>query len=740
MGKTIRWVFSLILMTGFSFRAFGYPWPLSSMNEQHRVSATFDECRGDRDHFHDGTDLPLGMGGNVYAVASGQVLWYDTAEPNGGIRVGRYAYVHVIPNPSLGIGVQVSQGDLIGVTNSQNHIHFKDGGGASGYPILNALREGALTPFEDPYDPNPSIIRFFVDGTNQEFVNDVVAGHVDIVAQASDITDLQSPVDMNNGVYRLGYEVFEVDSSTSVWGPIYPYQFDNWYSSSYITNVYAPGSNTSTYIYYVSNFVTYNSYWDASQYPPGNYVVAVYTEDIKGNADTTYKAVTVSEQDVLPPAQPVLKKIVGGTDNNFAIYWYPNSEPDLAGYRLYYSYDDQSWALRNDEGTLTDTTSEVSFSGFPNDTDIYFRLTAVDNAPIPNESLPSDAYGMRMRNMPDKLLIVDGFDRYGGSGSWELPYHSFGLSYGLGVDAGAFSFDTGANEAVTDGSLALSPYRAVIWFLGDDSTDDLVFDAAEKAAIQAYLENGGYMLVIGSEVGYDLGRAASTHYDPNFYHDYLKAQYVADRPGDESFIHVVEGLSGGIFDGLVFDFGDFYNGPYEEDWPDAISAYGGSMENLTYSGTNYRAGVQYEGTFGEGVEEGKLVYLGFAAVTVYPQQSLNTLIGRVLGFFGLGTGVEETRIVQPPSRFALAQNYPNPFNPGTTISYTLPRAGWVNLKIYNLLGEEVLSLVQQPQPAGEYRVFWNGRNKNGQPVGSGVYIYRLESNGVRLSHKCILVK
>lgn len=81
--------------------------------------------------------------------------------------------------------------------------------------------------------------------------------------------------------------------------------------------------------------------------------------------------------------------------------------------------------------------------------------------------------------------------------------------------------------------------------------------------------------------------------------------------------------------------------------------------------------------------------------------------------------------------FELMQNYPNPFNPSTVISYSVPEASVVTLKIYNLLGEEVKALVNSEQQPGVYNVRWNGVNNSGTAVSSGIYFYKIEISGVK---------
>ncbi|MFQ6116112.1 MAG: FlgD immunoglobulin-like domain containing protein, partial [bacterium] len=93
-----------------------------------------------------------------------------------------------------------------------------------------------------------------------------------------------------------------------------------------------------------------------------------------------------------------------------------------------------------------------------------------------------------------------------------------------------------------------------------------------------------------------------------------------------------------------------------------------------------------------------------------------------------------------PESLALFQNYPNPFNPETTIQYQLPEDTWVTLKIYNLLGEEVRTLVDKQQPAGSHTAVWNGRDNHGRTVGTGLYLYRLQAGDKIISNKMLFLQ
>ena len=95
---------------------------------------------------------------------------------------------------------------------------------------------------------------------------------------------------------------------------------------------------------------------------------------------------------------------------------------------------------------------------------------------------------------------------------------------------------------------------------------------------------------------------------------------------------------------------------------------------------------------------------------------------------------------QIPSEFALGQNYPNPFNPITRLDYLLPRRSDVSIRVYNMLGQEIITLLRQEQPYGKYSVSWNGLDKSGKQVASGVYFTELRAGSIRKTRKMLLLK
>lgn len=99
-----------------------------------------------------------------------------------------------------------------------------------------------------------------------------------------------------------------------------------------------------------------------------------------------------------------------------------------------------------------------------------------------------------------------------------------------------------------------------------------------------------------------------------------------------------------------------------------------------------------------------------------------------------------TGVDVPEASFALLGNHPNPFNPSTTIVFRLDAPGHVDVRITDLTGRVVATLTQGDLPAGRHEAVWYGRDDEGRPVSSGVYLYELESRGTRQTRRMILIK
>jgi hypothetical protein len=93
-----------------------------------------------------------------------------------------------------------------------------------------------------------------------------------------------------------------------------------------------------------------------------------------------------------------------------------------------------------------------------------------------------------------------------------------------------------------------------------------------------------------------------------------------------------------------------------------------------------------------------------------------------------------------PYKFQLSQNYPNPFNPVTTIKYSVPKRSHVKIDVYNILGRRVQALVDGDESAGSYSITWDGTTVSGQPVATGAYLYRFQTEEHVETKKMLLIK
>jgi hypothetical protein len=106
---------------------------------------------------------------------------------------------------------------------------------------------------------------------------------------------------------------------------------------------------------------------------------------------------------------------------------------------------------------------------------------------------------------------------------------------------------------------------------------------------------------------------------------------------------------------------------------------------------------------------------------------------------GTPTGIGDSG-VSPSVPAHLFQNFPNPFNPQTQIAFDLPSAGRAEIRIYDVLGRLIRTLVDEKRPAGHQILRWDGRDDGGREVASGAYFYRLVAPGVDESRKMVIVR
>ncbi|MCK4656520.1 MAG: T9SS type A sorting domain-containing protein, partial [candidate division Zixibacteria bacterium] len=137
---------------------------------------------------------------------------------------------------------------------------------------------------------------------------------------------------------------------------------------------------------------------------------------------------------------------------------------------------------------------------------------------------------------------------------------------------------------------------------------------------------------------------------------------------------------------------------------------------------------------------------GYVAVPVRYDSANEELKGDIseLGTYLLGKldgyNTDFTEDPQLPSTYLLHQNSPNPFNPSTSIAFELPDADHVKLAVYNILGQKVITLVDEYLGQGSHSVRWDGGDSRGNSVSSGIYFYRLQTDEFIDTKRMVLLK
>ena len=309
---------------------------------------------------------------------------------------------------------------------------------------------------------------------------------------------------------------------------------------------------------------------------------------------------------------------------------------------------------------------------------------------------------------PSILLIADDMG-WGNESHWETALAENGYAQMTWVteDRGRPNYEM------------LSSYWAVLWTTANGNS--FAFTGQDETAVMDYLDGGGNLYL--ASMNFLSSRLTST----TFIQDYLNITSWTDDVGD-LYAYGVPGdvISGDMTLHLV------YGVPPTS--ADAFSVTGLSEVNFTGTPGNVGLKVSDAGY--------KIVFhtFPFESVSFFEGDAPNnraTLLGRVLDWFGEGTGVDDGTV----HRLAIDHVFPNPFNPVTKIAFTVPdSAGRVTLTIHNVNGQVVRSLVDAEYPAGPAVAVWDGMDDAGKGLATGIYFARLSAGGADAFTKMTLLK
>jgi hypothetical protein len=281
----------------------------------------------------------------------------------------------------------------------------------------------------------------------------------------------------------------------------------------------------------------------------------------------------------------------------------------------------------------------------------YFRVVAQNAG---GESPPSPVVAaMRGVNRGPRVLIVNGYDRFdrtlnptqttrlfstfnGSTGGTLVtidrvrPRLTNSFDYvsqhasAIAAYASRVRIDSAANEAVINGQINLSNYSAVFWNLGRESSSDRTFDSTEQTIVSNYLNAGGKLMASGSEIAWDLDNLNNGR---TFLRSNLRTQYA----GDNANTYTASGSSTSIFNGITLTF-DNGSSVYNVSSADQLTPVNGSVAALNYTGGNggVAATVAQSGN-------SRTVVMGIPFETIRNANTRNTMMTRVLNFFGLNS-------------------------------------------------------------------------------------------------------
>jgi len=325
--------------------------------------------------------------------------------------------------------------------------------------------------------------------------------------------------------------------------------------------------------------------------------------------------------------------------------------------------------------------------------------------------------------------------KYNNSGSeqwvafYDGPTNSSDLTTAIAVDVEGNVYVTGYSWG---GSNTYEDYATIKYnssgeqqwvarYNGSGNLSDIPVAIAVDAARNVYVT--GYVSVSNTNRDY-----ATIKYNSSGVQQWSR-QY--DGPGnsdDEAAALVLDSfgnpyVTGFSYSGTSWESSDIatikYNTVGEEQWIIRYNGAGISMDAAHDLAVDASGNIYVTGSSG-----GTFYYRGVFTTIKYSQ---------------LPTTIEDI-ILSIPETFVLAQNYPNPFNPSTTIRWQSPVSSWQTLKIYDVLGNEIATLVDEYKPAGSYEVEFNGNSDEGQNLSSGVYFYRLQAGEFSDTKKLILMK
>lgn len=400
--------------------------------------------------------------------------------------------------------------------------------------------------------------------------------------------------------------------------------------------------------------------------------------------------------------------------------------------RLFYRFRptaDTSWQYLPMYATGVPNRFKATLPHIPAGTLVQYYVSAIDGARDQNAALlkntrfcpaggPLTPWHFFIGDHPNRLLLVND----------ELPSNSYEGAYRSSLDTTGVIYGYWDNRK-GDVLAVLGNFNTLIWFTGEDSVNTL--GQADRDSLVAFLDRGGNLLLCSKNLGQNIGDTSL------FYHDYLKAQYYSNR-STQLFLRGRSAypISNGVVDTLLV------SGSAELTRSiDVIVPLPGADSVFTFR-TIGRCGVIRCSTATFKTVYSTVPVEGLTKNT-NGRLSRTYFLARCLKYFGMTVFYKvegEPQAAAAAPDFKLSAASPNPFRHRTTIDYQLPSEARIGLKVYNVSGQLVKTLVDRTVAAGRYSATWDGTDDAGRHATNGIYFYRLNDGRQETTGKVIIIR
>ncbi len=443
----------------------------------------------------------------------------------------------------------------------------------------------------------------------------------------------------------------------------------------------------------------------------------------------------VSPEIIINSGQPQTPEglAIKGGNARAELDWRANSDDDLKGYIIYRYYTD------TEEPKIIDTVSATAYidAGLNNGLRYRYKIKALDI--YGNLSYCSDSVSVIPMAFDSGIMLVNANI----DGPANPDYDSMAVFYESMLENYQHII---VYECPPD-LPQLSPYSTIIW-CKEIIPGRIRFDRPEYLDLFSdYLDAGGKLIIAGTRIINNDLLEGSVKFDKgDFYDKYFNLQGIdypsigsteftgglANRPGMPDFkiaafkaeriVAPFENLTNRLFGigALIPKDSSEVIYRYQAINPDT-SKYNGLPVAVIHRTDIYKTAI-----------------LEFPLYYIETIESRDILF-QILDIFGETVDVEE-QFIEIPDAIKLLQNFPNPFNFRTEIRYFLPENSQVTLEVYDILGRNIIKLVDEYQLAGQYSVIWDGRGSNGHLSTSGVYFYRLTTKAEATTKRMIFLK